>query len=74
MLLGLLYSDKEAEVLVNMQKAKDISFQINKRGHFVLPPIHDYQLACERQRVVRGYIGAVYSEFVDLAFFLFILI
>ena len=69
-----LDSDEEAEVPVNMQKAKDISFQVNKRGHFVLPSIHDYRLARERQRVVRGYIGAIYSEFVGLVFFLFILI
>ena len=67
-----LDSDEDVEVPVNMQKAKDISFEINKRGHFILPPMSDFRYARDRQRVVRGYIGAVYSELIDFLFlFLF---
>ena len=51
-----------------MQKAKDISFETNKRGHFVLPSMSDFWYARDRQRVVRGYIGAVYSELIDFTF------
>ena len=54
-------SEDEAEVPVMYMKAKDITFEKNKRGEFVLPPIHEYRTAKQRQRVIRGYIGAVYS-------------
>ena len=57
--------DEDAEVPVNMQKVKDISFETNKCGHFVLPPMSDFRYARDKQRVVRGYIGAVYSELID---------
>ena len=65
-------SDEDVEVPVNMQKAKDISFEINKHGHFILPPMSNFRYARDRQRVVRGYIGAVYSELIVFLFlFLF---
>jgi hypothetical protein len=67
-------SDDEAEVPVHMQKAKDISFERNKQGVLVVPPMDDYDTVRKRQRVVRGYVGAVYREFIqftNLFFFLF---
>ena len=62
-------SDEEAEVPVHLQKAKDIVFKKDKRGIFVLPPLTDYKNIQQKQRVVRGYIGAVYSELLKLSFF-----
>ena len=53
-------SDDEVEVPVQMQKAKDIKFNKNIRGEFILPPISNYKTIRQKQRVVRGYIGAVY--------------
>jgi hypothetical protein len=58
-----LDSDDEAEVPVDAQKAKDIPFTMNKKGHIVVPNKSQYKRIRERQRVVRGYIGAVYSEY-----------
>jgi hypothetical protein len=59
-----LESDDEGEVPIHMQKAKNISFTKNKRGHFMLPTptIKGLKTAREKQRIVRGYIGAVYRE------------
>jgi hypothetical protein len=57
-----LESGDEAEVPVNLKKAKDISFKVNRKGHLVLLPLSNFRKTRERQRVVRGYIGAVYSE------------
>jgi hypothetical protein len=57
-----LESDDEAEVPVDTQKAKDIEFEMNKRGNRVLPEIRNYKNTKQRQRVVRGYIGAVYRK------------
>jgi hypothetical protein len=59
-----LESDDEAEVPVLNQKAKNISFQKNKRGYLVLPPINDFTKVRQRQRVVRGYIGSVYRKII----------
>lgn len=56
-----LESNDEAEVPVDMQKAKDIAFQKNGLGHLILPPL-DGQNTKQRQRLVRGYIGAVYRQ------------
>jgi hypothetical protein len=61
-----LESEDEAEVLVHMLKAKDIEFKTNKRGVLVLPPIEDFKTTRQRQRVVRGYIGAVYSKSIQV--------
>ena len=55
-----LGSDDEAEVLADMQKAKDISFEKNDCGHFILPPIENHHSMKQRQRIIRAYIGAVY--------------
>lgn len=55
-----LGSDDQAEVPVNFQKAKDIAFEKNKRGEFILPPRANFKTIKQKQRVVRGYIGAVY--------------
>jgi hypothetical protein len=55
-----LDSDNEADNPVYMQKAKDISFERNKKGIYKLPHMSNFKTICKRQRVVRGYIGAVY--------------
>jgi hypothetical protein len=55
-----LASEDEAEVPVGMKKAKNISFEKNKKGIFILPPKSDFKKVKEKQRVIRGYIGAVY--------------
>ena len=55
-----LDSDDEADVPVHMQKAKDIMFERNKKGIYKLPHMSDFRTTRQRQRVVRGYIGAVY--------------
>jgi hypothetical protein len=57
-----LESDDEAEVPVDARKAKDIEFDRNKRGYYVLPQIANFKNTKQRQRVVRGYIGAVYRQ------------
>ena len=53
-------TDDEAEVPVDMQKAKDISFQRNKKGQYIVPEMANFNTIRQKQRVVRGYIGAVY--------------
>ena len=45
---------------MHKQKAKDIVFGRNKKGHFLLPPRSDHKTIKDKQRAVRGYIGAVY--------------
>jgi hypothetical protein len=50
----------EADIPVHMQKAKDISFERNKKGIYKLPHTSDFKTIRQRQRVVRGYIRAVY--------------
>jgi hypothetical protein len=55
-----LDSDEDSEVPVQFQKAKDIQFSKNIRGEFILPPLSNYKTIRQKQRVVRGYIGAVY--------------
>jgi hypothetical protein len=60
--IGELDSDDEAEVPADMVKAKDLSFDTNIRGHFIVPPLENFKNTKQRQRVVRGYIGAVYRK------------
>ena len=55
-----LESDDNAEVPVDMQKAKDIVFERNDWGEFILPPMEDFRTTKQKQRIIRGYIGAVY--------------
>lgn len=57
-----LDSDDETEVPVLMQKAKNIEFERDESGELVLPPMSDFKTIREKQRVIRGYIGAVYSQ------------
>lgn len=57
-------SGDEAEVPVNFRKAKEIIFEKNRRGEFILPPMENYKKIKEKQRVIRGYVGAVYRESV----------
>jgi hypothetical protein len=56
-----LDSDDEAGVPANMQKAKDIEFERNGKGVLILPP-NVFKTIRAKQRVVRGYVGAVYSR------------
>jgi hypothetical protein len=49
--------DEEGPLL---PKARDIIFNKNKRGNLVLPPKTDFKTVRLKQRVIRGYIGAVY--------------
>jgi hypothetical protein len=60
--IGEVESDDEAEVPADMMKAKDLTFETNVRGHFILPPLESLVNIKQRQRVVRGYIGAVYRK------------
>lgn len=61
-----LEDEDEADVPVHMQKAKDIEFKTDKHGILVLPPIEDFRTIRQRQRVVRGYIGAVYRKWIQI--------
>jgi hypothetical protein len=54
-------SDDDGPVPLHHQKAKDIQFEKNDFGDFILPPFKDLKNVRQKQRVVRGYIGAVYS-------------
>jgi hypothetical protein len=56
-------SDDEEEVPVHFKKAKDLTFEKNDDDEFILPHISDFKTIRQKQRVVRGYIGAVYSMF-----------
>jgi hypothetical protein len=55
-----LDSEEEVDVPVHFTKAKNISFERNKKGILQLPPMTDFTTVRQKQRVVRGYIGAVY--------------
>jgi hypothetical protein len=55
-------SDDNAEVPVDFCKAKDIEFEKNDLGELILPPLSNFRTVRQKQRVVRGYIGAVYRE------------
>jgi hypothetical protein len=57
-----LDSDDEAEVPVLMQKAKNIEFERDGGGQLILPPMKEFKTIREKQRVIRGYIGAVYRQ------------
>jgi hypothetical protein len=67
-----LDSDDEAEIPVHKQKSKDITFEKNSRGDFVLPPMQNYKNIRQKQRVIRGYIGAVYRQSTHSILFHFI--
>ena len=56
-----LESDDEAEVPVHMQKAKDIAFKRSKKTGYILPSMSNFRTTRQKQRVIRGFIGAVYS-------------
>jgi hypothetical protein len=62
-----LDSDDEAEVPVLMQRAKNIEFERDESGELVLPPMKDFKTIRAKQRVIRGYIGAVYSQYICFA-------
>jgi hypothetical protein len=52
-----------------MQKAKDIEFERNEKGVLRLPPNTSFKTIRAKQRVVRGYVGAVYSQSIHLKVF-----
>jgi hypothetical protein len=55
-------SDDNVEVPVNFQKAKNLEFKKNKAGEFILPPMDQFKTNRQKQRVIRGYIGAIYRQ------------
>jgi hypothetical protein len=55
-----LETDDEAEVPIRKQKAKSLTFEKNESGEFILP--EKAGVVKDRQRMIRGYIGAVYSQ------------
>ena len=57
-----LESGDEAELPIEFQKAKDISFEKNHHGHFILPPLQRYRKIKQKQRVIRAYVRAVYCK------------
>ena len=59
---GLDELDSDNGVPVHMQKAKDIKFKRDENGKPIFPPLSDLKTIREKQRVIRGYIGVVYSE------------
>jgi hypothetical protein len=56
-----------------MQKEKALAFERNDDGLYILPDMCDYQINGQRQRVVGGYIGAVYHMSIQSAGFFFFL-
>ena len=64
-----LGAEDEAEVPVDEQKAKDLKFDKNDNDDFILPPKTDLKNIRQKQRVIRGYIGAVYSPYLLFTFF-----
>jgi hypothetical protein len=53
-------SDDEPEVPVHMMKAKLIEFERNGNGELILPAMTEFKTVKQKQRVIRGYLGAVY--------------
>ena len=51
-----------------MIKAKDIRFEQKETGEFILPPMSNYKTVKQKQRVVRGYIDAVYRQSIYFIF------
>ena len=59
-------SDDDTEVPVHFQKAKDIEFEKNKAGEFILPPLLKSSLALVRGRGwFSKYIGVVYRQYLS---------
>lgn len=63
-----LDSEDEADPPVDAQKAKNLKFFRNEKGDFIVPKKSDFKLTKQRQRVIRGYIGAVYSQYTHSFF------
>ena len=61
-----LGSEDEAGVPVEETKAKDIVFDRNENGDLILPRKTDFKNLRQKQRVVRGYVGASYSKHIHL--------
>lgn len=58
-------SDDEVQIPVHMQKAKHIEFARNEDGYLILPLKADFKTNKQKQRVIRGYVGAVYSQYFN---------
>jgi hypothetical protein len=69
-----LDSDEDVEVPVHLKKAKDIEFKKNANGDFILPPKLDIKTNRGKQRVIRGYDGAVYRQNFSFSFSFILLI
>jgi len=63
----------EEEIPVEYKKAKDISFNRNESGGLILPPLSQYRRVRQKQRVVRAYVGAVYSKSIHPIFLMHLL-
>lgn len=64
-----LESGDDADIPIEKQKAKDIKFERRKSGILILPPMDECENVKQKQRVIRGYIGATYREsFVSLLY------
>ena len=61
-----LDSEDEMDLPVDAQKAKNLIFEKNENGDFIIPDKSNFKLIRQKQRVVRGYIGTVYSEYIHL--------
>jgi hypothetical protein len=59
---GKLDLDDEADIPIHRQKSKDMVFKKNRHGHFVLPQKYNFKNNKQKQKVLRGYIGAVYRQ------------
>ena len=60
-----LNSEDEMDLPVDAQKA-NLIFEKNKNGDFIIPEKSNFKLICQKQRVVWGYIGTVYSQYIHL--------
>ena len=66
-------SNDEAEVLVQTMKAKDIAFEKDKNGEYILPDMDNYKTIHQKQRVIHVYIGAVYCTYSHIIGFSFLI-
>ena len=66
-----LDSEDEMDLLVDAQKAKNLIFEKNENGDFIILDKSNFKLIHQKQRVVWGYIGMVYSEYIHLFIYSF---
>ena len=49
-----------------LKRQKNLIFKKNENGDFIIPDKSNFKLIHQKQRVVRGYIGTVYSDYIHL--------